>query len=328
MRRRGFTLIELLVVIAIIAILIGLLLPAVQKVRAASLRTKCGNTLHQLAIAAHNFHNSYERFPVGLAWECIRPAPPGFSSGSPLNSTHPAPYFPGDQMNRNLMIEMLPFYEQGNIQAKWDFNPNNIANNLSTSPTSGASAQVINILLCPADPIKEIVQGVSTSSYGIRYFAMNSYCGNAGLRSYFYSAQKSDGIFFVNSKIRFADVADGTSTTIMFSERVHYDPEFDRIYPAYPIEEWGGWAWTKPGNSVADYMIGGEVAINWRVPTSAAVGSFSAIDDRLTAMGSAHTGGCNVAFCDGSVRFLLDNTQLPVLKALSTRNGGEPVDLP
>ncbi len=317
MRRRGFTLIELLVVIAIIAILIGLLLPAVQKVRMAALRTKCSNTLHQLSLAAHNFHDSVGRFPVGLAWDT-----------NPFGSNATTkPYFSTTDSSRNLMIEMLPFFEQGNVQAKWDFNRANINSNLSTSPTSGASATLISILICPADNLKDLIQGVVTGG-STRYFAMNSYCGNSGQRSYFHSNMTHDGIFYINSKVRMSDVSDGTSNTLFFSERHHFDPEFNRIYPAYPIEEWGGWAWVQPLNSVADYLIGGGVPVNWKVPTTAGVGSFPAIDDRLTSMGSAHTGGANAAMCDGSVRFLVDATPLSVLKAISTRRGGEAVELP
>jgi prepilin-type processing-associated H-X9-DG protein len=199
--------------------------------------------------------------------------------------------------------------------------------------TSGASAQVIRILLCPADPIIDPVLQVNTSAYGNRYYAQNSYCGNAGRRSYFYSAMTHDGIFYVNSKVRMGDIGDGTSNTLLFGERLHFDPEFDRIYPSYPIAVWGGWAFVTPRNSVADYLIGGEVKVNYRVPTSASVGSFPPIDDRLTSIGSAHSGGAMVAMCDGSVRFLSENIKVDVLSAMSTRNGVrgivEPnIDLP
>src|SRR5262249_37130545 len=129
--------------------------------------------------------------------------------------------------------------------------------------------------------------------------------------------------FYVNSRTKIAEVKDGTSHTIMFGERYHNDPEFDRIYPAYPIGEWGGWAWVNPANSVADYLIGGAVPINYKVPPSAPVGSFTYIDDRLTAMGSGHASGANVAMCDGSARFLPDNTPVARLIALCTRAGGE-----
>jgi prepilin-type N-terminal cleavage/methylation domain-containing protein/prepilin-type processing-associated H-X9-DG protein len=322
MRRRGFTLIELLVVIAIIAILIGLLLPAVQKVRGAALKTKCANTLHQLAIAALNHHDAIGRFPVGLAWD-----------SPPVNATQPKAYFPSNQMSRNMIIELLPYFEQDNLQRRWDFNPANLGNNLSTDRTSGISAQVINILLCPADAIVDPVLATSTSQYGTRYYATNSYCGNAGRRSYFYANMTHDGIFFVNSRVKVGDIGDGTSNTLLFGERLHFDPEFDRIYPAFPINVWGGWAFVTPRNAVADYLIGGAVPVNYRVPPGTPVGNFPAIDDRLTSIGSAHAGGANVALCDGSVRFMPESTKVPILSALSTRNGvpgvQEPIiDLP
>jgi prepilin-type N-terminal cleavage/methylation domain-containing protein/prepilin-type processing-associated H-X9-DG protein len=315
-RRSAFTLIELLVVIAIIAILIGLLLPAVQKVRAAAARTQCSNHIKQLALAAHNFHDSNQRFPVGLSW-----------NGSPINSTQPKQYFTMNQSSRNMIIELLPFFEQDSLARNWNYDPANLSNNLSMD-RNGLSAQVIKVLVCPADPFDDLVQRVSTSAFGVRYYGQNSYCGNAGKRSYFYTDMEHDGIFFVNSKVRMNDIADGTSQTLMFGERCHLDKEFDRIYPTYPIQNWGGWAFVQPANSVADYLIGGEVPVNYRVPVGTPVGNFAAIDDRLTSIGSAHTGGANIAMADGSVRFITDSTPVKILSAISTRRGGEADSLP
>src|SRR3954451_2242932 len=129
-RRRGFTLIELLVVIAIIAILIGLLLPAVQKVREAAARAQCSNQLHQLAVAAHNFHSEKERFPVGLSFDAS-------------NSTEPKCPFPQNQSGRNWIVELLPYFEQDGLQRQWNYDINQNNNNLSNNPNSGLSAQVI-----------------------------------------------------------------------------------------------------------------------------------------------------------------------------------------
>lgn len=309
MRRRGFTLIELLVVIAIIAMLVGLLLPAVQKARSAANKAQCQNNLHQLALAAQAFHDQNDRFPVGLAWD-----------GAPVNPKQKAAYFPPNMTNRNMVIELLPFMEQENLVRRWNFDPLQMESMLAHDEL-GPSAQIIKILLCPADQLPAPVQPVTTSGFGTRYFGMNSYCGNAGRRSYFYADMTHDGIFYVNSKVRHADISDGSANTLMFGERYHSDPEFNRIYPTYPIEVWGGWAFTTPRNAVADFMIGGEVPVNYRVPKSADVNSFPHIDDRLTAMGSGHGLGANIALCDGSVRFVSDKTPVTILSAMSTRAG-------
>src|SRR5262245_22851503 len=133
-RRRGLTLIELLVVIAIIAVLIGLLLPAVQKVRAAAARAHCLNNLKQIALAAHNYAGDHRQFPVGARL-------PVYVGDRPTGGT-------------NLWGAMLPYLEQDNLYKKWDCSDNR--NNVAAG-RDATQARVIKILLCPSDPLPETV---------------------------------------------------------------------------------------------------------------------------------------------------------------------------
>src|SRR5262245_34118288 len=133
-RRGGFTLVELLVVIAIIAVLVGLLLPAVQKVRAAAARAQCLNNLKQIATAAHNYHDAKGRLPTGGRL-------PIMVGDRPTGGT-------------NLWVELLPYIEQGNLYGKWDLNDNR--NNV-VGGKNATQAQVIKLLVCPSDPLPELV---------------------------------------------------------------------------------------------------------------------------------------------------------------------------
>jgi prepilin-type N-terminal cleavage/methylation domain-containing protein/prepilin-type processing-associated H-X9-DG protein len=317
-RRSAFTLIELLVVIAIIAILIGLLLPAVQKVREAAARMTCSNHLHQMAIAAHNFEGTYQYFPA--AWQNPTPASTftGVVQDPPLNE---APRF------TNVLIELLPYIEQDNLQKSWNFQ--NI--NANRGPAGSVASQVVKIFICPSSAVAPQPQAlVSGNVYGL-----NSYAGVAGrfsFRAFTGSAQviSNDGLFYINSRVRMTGISDGTSNTFMFGERQHRDRNFDRMYTNFPILGWSGWAWCDQGNAIGDFLVGAAQPINWNIPDSATGPNSSAnpwVQQRLSTMGSGHTGGANVGLADGSVRFLRDSTALPVLQAHCTRAGGEAVSL-
>jgi prepilin-type N-terminal cleavage/methylation domain-containing protein len=200
--RRGFTLIELLVVLAIIAVLIGLLLPAVQKVREAANRAECLNNLKQIALAAHNFHDTTGRFPTGVRL-------PVFVGVRPTGA---------------------PYFEQDNLYRQWDY----IDNRNNVGGKDGTSAQVIKVLLCPSDLLPEPVQLTTgtnslTPSWDWGFYGMSSYGGNAGKRSVHtggsptFPRMTRDSVFFINSCVRLTDITDGTSSTFLFGERNHRD---------------------------------------------------------------------------------------------------------
>ena len=313
------TLIELLVVIAIIAVLMGLLLPAVQKVREAANRIQCQNNLKQLALAAHSFHTTNGVFPIG-----VRP-PVDVGGGRWANGT-------------NLWVEMLPYFEQDALQKQWDYG--DFRNNLA-GETKATTAQLIPILLCPSDSLPDVVvHWVPAGLYPAwlnGFYAMSSYGGNGGRRSATASVETTgpvtqDGIFFNGSRVRIAHVTDGTSNTFLFGERYHRDPEHERVVLAFvgvrPIAMTGFWGVASPHGPNADGQLSTPVPINYQVSPLTPAGDPWAAANRICAYGSGHPGGANFAFADGSVRFLSDSTPLSTLRALSKRADGEVVTLP
>jgi prepilin-type processing-associated H-X9-DG protein len=192
-------------------------------------------------------------------------------------------------------------------------------NNTTTAP----GAQPVKTLVCPADQLNNpaVVQGFNN-----QFFGTISYGGVAGTTSTFWPNATLDGVYYVNSSTRIADIADGTSNTLFFAERYHYDPNWTSASGGgLAINTYGGWVWTNV-NAMEDLTLGTEVPINWLIPAGQT--GFSVTDPRLNAIGSGHTGGANICFADGSVHFVPSSTSLPILQALGTRAGGEAVTLP
>jgi prepilin-type N-terminal cleavage/methylation domain-containing protein/prepilin-type processing-associated H-X9-DG protein len=325
--RHGFTLIELLVVIAIIAVLIGLLVPAVQKVREAANRMSCTNNLKQLGLAAQNYQTSNGFFPVG--WQLPVPGPTTgnvWSNWTYANSqVNAAPPPAGNPRYTNLMVELMSYIEQDNLVKKWDYN--NVSNNVG--PAGSIASQVVKSFLCPSS----ILAGSPTATVSGNLYGLNTYGGIAGIKSFraFKTSThviSNDGIFYINSQHRIAEIIDGTSNTAMFGERHYIDANFDRMYTNFPIKGWSGWAWCDQPNAIGDFLVGAIRPINWQIPATATGANSSSnqwVQERLSTMGSAHSGGANVGLADGSVRFLRDSMVLTSLQALVTRAGGETV---
>ncbi len=330
-RNKGFTLIELLVVIAIIAILIGLLLPAVQKVREAANKTTCMNNLKQLALAAANFESSTGLYPVN-------------STGT-LGATS-APFSAG------YVIEFLPFIEQDNLFNMYDRNANwNAPSNEAVRMTK------VKTFVCPSTiRTREAFEYTTVNGssqpralvYGAPIDYANTSAISAGLStrlSLGLSGESLRGVISSGSPTPAAGITDGLSNTIIFAEcagrpylyqrrRLIASPLPNQGPPPtpktwstsnpYPFITGGTWASSLKGmgidgttfdgisgdSSSAFGVSWGDCAIN--CTTDNEVYSF-------------HSGGANVAMADGSVRFLRESTSLYLLAALVTRSGGEVI---
>jgi prepilin-type N-terminal cleavage/methylation domain-containing protein len=308
--RSGFTLIELLVVIAIIAILIGLLLPAVQKVRDAAARTQCANNLHQLGIGLHNYHDTYDKLPPGVAYE------------------YPYYYW-------SWMAVMMPFFEQDNLWNQADawarttpdtWNGTNPAYHwwpwggfwLSPqTPANPALGVRIKILNCPSDGREDsILPGSAWGGNG--NVAFTGYLAVAGIQGDYSEGSQQAGILYWTSKTRLTDITDGTSNTLMIGER---PPSADLIY---------GWWFAGAGfdgSGVGDVLMGARstnYATSLGCPTSLVglrPGKITNPCDQVHFW-SFHSGGSNFCLGDASVRYVSYNAD-PILPLLCTRDGGE-----
>ncbi len=292
--RLGFTLIELLVVVGILAVLVALILAGVQRVRAAADRAECANHLKQIGIALHAYHGTHSRLPPGCSYQ---------------KGTDSMPH-------ATWMTRILPYLEQ---QALWDeavaaFKQNKF---FESPPHYGILGQVLPVFTCPADP--RTSEPLVFGSLGFEV-APTAYQGVEGTNQF-----KHDGVLYLDSKVRFTDVIDGTSNTLMVGER---PPSADKA-----IGWWyAGWGQQKDGS--ADSVLGiNELNTYWGTQGSCPPGPYEfgpgKVENQCDVFHywSLHSGGANFLMVDGSVHFLHYGAA-PVMPALATRNGREVVALP
>jgi prepilin-type N-terminal cleavage/methylation domain-containing protein/prepilin-type processing-associated H-X9-DG protein len=328
--RRAFTLVELLVVIAIIAILIGLLLPAVQRVREAASRNKCANNLRQIGLAVQHFHDVNGFLPPNGSWVTSLSTKP-FAGVSYSVHARILPF-----------IEQTPLYAQVNLDASALSQPDVIK-------------QRVAVYLCPAEPNdRATANTVSTwpTNYGAGWadwFTESNQTGRFGNGAFPGVSYPSRGF------LKLTDITDGTSTTVGFAEVKAFGPLIlrDANLGVIPIPETpanmlelGGTFGTAPGGVANAHTSWAEgwgtaTAVTFAFGPNTSVGYVNPADGQIYDVDwgaasnefsyaaetsrSYHPGGVNAVFMDGSVKFISNSIDQATWRALGTRNGGEPV---
>jgi prepilin-type N-terminal cleavage/methylation domain-containing protein/prepilin-type processing-associated H-X9-DG protein len=320
MKRRGFTLIELLVVIAIIAILIALLVPAVQKVRAAAARLQCQNNLKQIGLGLHNHHSALGRFPVG-----------GLSS----------PFSSGTmRSDATALIQLLPYLEQANIYNKADLNKN--IQDKVNDPS--VTQQEVPIFLCPADPISAKMNDYGRSNY-LASIGANATASNLdGTTGGAFHRPAPSFIPGAAKGWTILAITDGSSNTAAYSE-VKRGPCSGTTPDDLIVWKFAAIASntaptgcnTTAGNN-GNFSYAGasyfRAGVMWTAFYTHTVSPndnrfFYCVDNTLLkghiGAKSYHDGGVNLLLCDGSVRFVTNSVDATTWARVGSRSDGQVI---